>query len=327
MTRWAASLGLLLAVTPAGADVCSPAAVARRGAATSTAKAPARSAAAHAEFVRGVQMFRDGDATGAAAAFACAYELSADYRLLYNLAQVEAERENYAAALSLLGRYLDHGGSRIDAARRAEVARERSRLSLRSAALRVGTSARGAVLWVDGVYSGELPSGSVWLDPGEHHLLIEAPGHAPARRSVTLLPGDRQLLAVPLKAAPSAPTPARAVERAPSSARTPLWISLGAAGASGGLALAFSMLARSADAKLERELRRYPADPAQVGAARSRLRTLSAVSDVSLGAGAVAASVSLYLALRGSPAAPATGEARSVRIAPLGLGLALRGSF
>jgi hypothetical protein len=314
---------LLLTASSAYAQVPERVAVAHTTAATSSAVDKAREA-----FRRGVQRFLAGDSSAAAAAFARAYELSADYRLLYNMAQVEADRERHAAALRLLALYMERGGAQLDALQRDKVARERARLERHAAALRVTTNVENATLWVDGAALGRPSSEAIWLDPGEHHVSVEAGGYAPARQSVTLQPGARQLLAMPLRAAPRLRPIAAPPAPADTPDRTPLWISLGAAGAAGGLAIAFVALTRAADAKLERELQRFPANPAALGAARSRLETLSAVSDVAMGVTAGAAGVSLYLALRPSPG-PDAGKVptSSIRVAPFGLGASLRGTF
>lgn len=322
MKRLLQGLGLLLAAGSAGAQMPE-----RVAAAQSTAASPAPADEARDAFNRGVQLFLTGDTSAAAAVFARAYELSADYRILYNMAQVEADRAHPAAALRLLALYSKHGGTEIDAQRRDEVAVERVRLERQAAALRVTTNVEDATLWVDGAPLGPVSSELIWLDPGEHHVSVEADGYTPTRHGLRLGPGARRLLAMPLRPAlRRAPVPDAAPTDTPD--RTPLWISLGATGASAGLAIAFVTLTRAADAELERELQRFPVDTAALGAARSRLRTLSTVSDTALGVSAVAAGLSLYFALRPS-ARPETGKAPSsnIRLAPLGLGVSLRGSF
>lgn len=323
MKRWLRGLGLLLAAGSAHAQAPERVDAAHGAAASSPAVDDGRAA-----FTRGVQRFLAGDSSAAAAAFARAYELTADHRLLYNMAQVEADREHPAAALRLLALYLEKEGARIDAPRRGQVADERVRLERQAVALRVATNVEHATLRVDGAAMGPPSSEVLWLDPGEHRVSVEARGYAPAEQSLRLEPGARRLLALPLRAK-LRPVPLAAPDPpADTPARAPVWLSVGAAAASGGLAIAFVALTRGADAKLERELQRFPANEAALSAARSRLRTLSAVSDAALGVTAVTAGLSLYLALRPS-SAPDTGKAPagSLRVAPLGLGASLRGSF
>jgi hypothetical protein len=327
MKRWLQGLGLLLAAGSAAAQGVSERVDATHAASSPAASSPAVDEA-RAAFTRGAQLFLAGDSSAAAAAFARAYELSADHRLLYNMAQVEADRQHPAAALRLLALYLEQGGAQIDAGRREEVAEERVRLEARAAALRVATNVENATLSVDGAALGTPPNEVIWLDPGEHRVAVEADGHAPQRQSLTLQPGARRLIAMPLRAALRSGSLAAPAAPVDTPDRTPLWLSLGAATASGGLAIAFVALSRAADAKLERELQRYPADEASLGAARSRLRTLSAVSDAALGVTAVTASAALYFALRPSTGSdPGKVQTSSIRLAPFGLGASVRGAF
>jgi PEGA domain-containing protein len=323
MRRWLQGLGLLLAAESADAQVVSKRVDITHAAASAPAVDEARAA-----FTRGAQLFLAGDSSAAAAEFARAYELSGDHRLLYNMAQVEVDRQHPAAALRLLALYLERGGAQIDARRRAEVAEERALLEGRAAALRVTTNVENATLSVDGAALETPPDEVIWLDPGEHRVSVEGAGYAPERQSLTLQPGARRLIAMPLRANLRSQSRAAPAAPADTADRTPLWLSLGAASASGGLAIAFVALTRAADAKLERELQRFPANEAELGAARSRLRTLSAVSDAALGVTAVTAGVSLYFALRPSAGSdPGKAPTSSIRLAPFGLGASLRGAF
>jgi hypothetical protein len=261
-------------------------------------------------FQTGVRRYQEGDLQGAAAAFALAYEQSHDFRLLYNLAQVQEDLQDHAQALRSLELYLARGGEQIAAERREEVARTQADLERRSASVRVTTTVAGARLWVDGVPAGSLPSEPTWLNPGVHHLLIARDGHASTLQTIVLLPGERRLLEVPLGVAPgvtpkvapqpAAPSPRGAGASEPSE-RMPLWIGMGAAGASAALAVGFALLTRNADARLERELSHYPADGEALDAARSRVATLAAATDVCIGASVIAAGASLYFALASAP--------------------------
>jgi tetratricopeptide (TPR) repeat protein len=282
------------------------------------------------QFRAGVSRYQDGDLDGAAAAFAQAYELSGDFRLLYNLAQVQQELQDHAEALRSLELYLARGGAQIEAGRREEVARTRSELERRAASLRVTTNVAGARLWIDGIPAGSLPSAATWLNPGVHRLLVAKDSHAPAIETLTILPGERRRLDMPLREtrppAPAGTTTAAVAVAAPAE-RTPLWISMGATGTSAALAIGFAVLTRSADARLERELERYPADTQSLDAARSRVSTLAAVTDVCIGVSALAAGLSLYFALSsGGEDDTALGHVE-LDVAPGGSSLSFQGEF
>ncbi|HTV25173.1 MAG TPA: hypothetical protein VMG12_41050 [Polyangiaceae bacterium] len=297
----------LLAAALSGAllDVAIPAlASAAEPDASPEARDPARE-----QFRAGVHHYREGDLQGAILAFTRAYDLSADYRLLFNLAQVHEDAKEYAEALHSLELYLSKGGEAIDPDRRDEVQRTRARLERLSAAVRVTTNVRAAELWIDGVAAGRLPSATLWLNPGVHRLLVARRGQPPVQQELVILPGERQLIEVSLPVtAPAAATASGAPPRAPA-ARTPLWIGLGATGASTALGIGFALLTRGADHRLERELSRFPADDDALDAARSRVTTFATATDLCIGFAAVAAGVSLYFALSsGSDDEPSLGE-------------------
>jgi tetratricopeptide (TPR) repeat protein len=280
-------------------------ALAEPAAQTSTADGVTTPEARASEAFRdGVRRYQEGDLQGAAAAFALAYEQSHDFRLLYNLAQVQEELHDYAQALRSLELYLALGSAPgdvppITAERREQVARTQAELARRAASLQVTANVAGAELWLDGVAAGSLPSEPTWLNPGAHHLLVTHEGRAPTLQTIVLQPGEQRLIDVTLRVpppglAPSLPSSADASEPG---GRTPLWIGMGATGASAALAVGFALLTRSADARLERELSNYPADAEALDEARSRVATLAAVTDVCIGASVIAAGLSLYFAL------------------------------
>jgi hypothetical protein len=190
--------------------------------------------------------------------------------------------------------------------------------------LQVTTNVPGARLWIDGVPTRSVPGSPIWLNPGVHRVLVAKDGRLPALESPVLLPGERRRLEMPLPLEqplpPAAPPAAEPIER------TPLWISMGAAGATAALGIAFAVLTRSADARFERELRRYPADEEALDSARSRVATLAAVTDVCLGVSAVAAGLSLYFGVS-SAAADGAPIGNAVSAAPAGSGVSFQGRF
>jgi len=109
--------------------------------------APAVSASSTTEarerFQRGVALYREGSFDAALAEFRRAYEIAPNYRILYNLAQVQVERHDSVAALSLFGQYLQQGGSELDAERRAQVERDMQSLRGRVVDLTVECNVAG----------------------------------------------------------------------------------------------------------------------------------------------------------------------------------------
>jgi tetratricopeptide (TPR) repeat protein len=314
-------LSLILLLAPGGAsaepdsistpEVASPA---RRVASA------AEKAEADALFRRGVAHYRAGERKAAVAAFARAHELSSDYRLLFNMAQIQQDLEDHAEALRLLALYLDQAGPRLDARRRAQVELDMARLEKRVASVQVTSNVDGARLWIDDAPAGTVPSPRRWLNPGQRRFRVEKSGRSPVLRTVAVHAGERLALEIPMAAPePTPPSGSEATGHATVD-RTPFWLSIGALGTSAGLAIGFGVLARIGDARLDRELDRFPADEEAIDAARSRVETFATATDVCLGVAALAAGASLYFAFRPDPedGVPARGV--------IGLGVAPDGS-
>ena len=95
-------------------------------------RSPAAEAAARtdaeARFAAGVALYKQGDHAAALAEFRAAYAARPSYRVLYNIAQLEAKTGDAASALATYRRYVLEGGAEIDVRRRIEVAHEIQRL-------------------------------------------------------------------------------------------------------------------------------------------------------------------------------------------------------
>jgi tetratricopeptide (TPR) repeat protein len=286
-------------------------------------------------FLRGVALYREGNFDAAAAEFSRAFELSSDYRLLYNLAQVHAERHDYVAAIRLFEEYLTLGGPGIEADRRRYVVREISTLTQRTAALWVSTNAIGADLWVNDTLIGPLPlSEPLLINPGVCRVRVEKQGYRTATHALVVAGRDTPRLELPLvedqpirvpSKSPPAPLEASFVDR------TPFWISLAATAVSGGAAVGFAIMTRSADARVDEELDRFPLRQAPLDDARERLKTYAALADVMTIATAVGAAFSIYYLI-----APPRGESERVisaadsirlRVTPSASELSVSGSF
>jgi tetratricopeptide (TPR) repeat protein len=106
--------------------------------ASSTARAQesaesAQRASARAHFAKGVALAKAHDYAQALSEFQQAYTAVPHFSVLYNIGQARLALGESAEAISVLQRYLDEGGTQIDAKRRAEVEatlqRERARLA------------------------------------------------------------------------------------------------------------------------------------------------------------------------------------------------------
>ena len=294
---------------------------------------------ARERFRRGVDLYHEGSLDAALAELQRAYDLAPNYRLLFNLGQVQFERHDYVAALAFFDAYLEQGGGDIANDRRRQVENTRSQLKARVASLSVETTVDDVALLIDGVPAGTLPQvNPVLVNAGVHQLQLRKEGFDTLTHTLTIAGNESVRLELPLKA-PPVQAPARVrldraeLDRADDQAaapipdapraepsQAPLWISLFATAAMGGGALAFGLLARSADAELGRELNQFPADRTRAAELRDQIQLDAALCD-GLAAGAiVAAGLSVYFALSG-----ARSPEHTQRAAASGFALSARG--
>ncbi len=269
-------------------------------------------AAARPHFARGVELYRAGAYDAALAAFTRAYELAPSYRLLYNLAQVQAQRQDYVQALELFGRYLREGTAvapeqALSEERIVEVQNEMTELRRRVAELRIETNVLGATLVVNESRVAELPLGApLWLNAGIHRMRVEKPGYIPVTKVVTVAGGEAPVVAfemvresfdLDLDALP--PPHALPIDAPPPPPPSRLGVSVGLV-TTGVLAAATALcgvLTYRQSGELDRRLSSYPDGIDRIESARSRLRTLAVLTDTFGLASVAAAGVTTYLHL------------------------------
>ena len=201
----------------------------------SAAVADSTSREAKAQFKQGVELFRDGQHEQAAIAFQRAYELKPSYKILFNVGQVQNELRHYAAALEAYTLYLAEGGDKIDSRRREEVRQEVKRLNSLVGMLDVQTKVVGAVVFVDGRRQGETPlSGKIFVDLGEHEVLVKKDGEDIHKEIVKVAGGQTVTVKFEVKSKVESTEPAKPVEEtAPpegdeeSPGRIWTWVALG----------------------------------------------------------------------------------------------------
>lgn len=289
------------------------------------AAGPEAASEAATHFNRAVQLYREGNLDAALAEFTRANELAPNYRLLYNMAQVQAERHDYVRALELMQAYLQQGGAEIPAARRAEVEQEQARLRERVALLWVTADAPGAKLFINEEPVATLPlQALVPLNPGLIRVRVEADGRKPYIGDLTVAGGDRPRLEVALEVQPTVAT----APREPEIDYTPVWISGVAAGALGIGALTFALVTSKANDDLDEQLDTFPGNASEIEDQRSKIKTFAGLTDgfaigtlVAAGVGAYYLIFPLYV----SEEHPEQGEAVRVS-AGLG-GITVDGTF
>lgn len=254
---------------------------------------------ARVHFERGVELYREGSLDAALAEFERSYQIAPNYKLLYNLAQVQAERHEYVLAVKLFNDYVQAGMNEITPERKRAVGEDVDKLRERIASLTIDVSVDGADVYVNDALVGRSPlPNAVLVNVGNCRVRAEKTGFAAKQQTLTVAGADRphvklELVANPAlvqRAAPSTVT----VQKAD---MTPFWISVGATVALGGATAVFGALALNANSDLDRELNQLPAQRERVDAARRQLRTMAALTDGFGAASIVAAGSAIYFLL------------------------------
>lgn len=275
---------------------------------------------ARSRYERGKQLYEEGAFDAALLEFQRAYELAPSYKILFNVAQVHRQRNDYASALRVYERYLKEGGGEIDAKRKGDVEREIGQLRGRVATLQISTNVAGVDIAIDDESVGKtpLPQGVV-VNSGKRKVTASKEGRVPVSRVINVAGAETQKIELellepsstnPLPPAPtatstppppppsssSAPPPPPPTER--SSSPVIAWTITGLLGV-GTVVTGVLALGASGDLK---DLRARPdASRNSLDETQGRTRSLALASDVLLAGTIIAGGVSLYLTLRDPP--------------------------
>jgi tetratricopeptide (TPR) repeat protein len=281
-------------------------------------------------YARGLTLYGDGEFLLALVEFERAYQLSNNFKVLYNIGQVRIQLGRYAKAKEALEDYLKAGGTNLSAERTQAVNKDLATLAERTASLNVVTSEAGADISLDGKIIGTSPlSAPVIVDAGEHTLVLHKTGFYDQSQSITLAGHDQADLTVELKPIPLATQAksgdGRTTQVAPSKpSHTAMWVSWAATGTLAATAGIVGYFGISKANELESMRTDYGVTRSELDKAQSQARTLLAISDVTAGLAVVAGGVALYLTLS-RPSEKPTPSGVALGIAPDGV--RLRGSF
>ena len=288
---------------------------------------------ARARFQRGVELYREGSFDAALAEFNKAYDLAPNYRVLYNMAQVQSERHDYVAALKLLEKYLAEGGNDIAPERKDQVTKELATLRGRVTELTLKTNVEGAELLIDGVVSGTTPfTEPVLISAGVRQLQLRKTGYETANKTMTVAGGEEVAIELELTELPESSSGPVVVQTSDGSAmrdsppvdegpsKAPMWITLATTGLLAGGAVTFAVLTKKADDELERELNKIPLDQDRVTSKRDDVKRNALLTDGFTAASVVSAGLFVYFAIstskKSSSADAKTTTTANVRIAP-----------
>jgi hypothetical protein len=283
---------------------------------------------ARLHFERGVELYSEGSYDAALAEFERSNQLAPNYKLLYNLAQVQAERHEYVAAVKLMTQYLDAGGDEISLQRRQTVADDMEKLRQRIAQLTIDVNVDGADVFVNDVALGKSPIVEpVSINAGSCRVRADKAGYVSKTQTITVAGADQPRVALKLVAEPVV---AQHSDRQAITTRdmTPFWIGLSATVVFGGTTAVFGAVALGANHDLDKDLNRLPAQPNDIDASRKKVRTMAAMTDAFGAATIVAAGAALYFLVappEHTEVVPTSGV--HARLSPTPNGLLVSGMF
>lgn len=286
-------------------------------------------AEARLHFARGVEHYGEGNFDAALVELERAQQLSPNYKLLYNLAQVQMERHDFAAAIKLLNEYLRKGGADLAEERVSAVAEDLERLRRRVAELTIQVDVRGAEVFVNQVSVGLSPLREpVLVNVGMCLVRVEKAGYAPGKRSLSIVGADRRSVSLTLQPETTSLRTDASPARATTPNLTPFWISLGAVAVLGGTTATFGVLSVNAHQHNANVLASYPGRVSQLDAARNRLQTLAALTDGFAAATLVAGALSTYFLLSASePSEAPRASGSGLQLTPTLNGASLHAAF
>ncbi len=155
---------------------------------------------ARAHYDRAVQLYKEGAYDAALVEFERAYKIIPNFRILYNMGQVQFELNHFGASLKLLRRYLAEGTD-FPPGRKEEVQARITQLELRVANITVVVDVPGAVVSVDDLVVGKSPLAEpILVDIGYRRISATKDGKTDSN-VVTVAGGDK--LSVQLAVAPA----------------------------------------------------------------------------------------------------------------------------
>jgi hypothetical protein len=292
MRRWPAvvCVGAIL-LAPTGAAAQAPSHDPPRAAPTNGATDD-REKEARSRYERGMQLYGEGAAEGALVEFERAYQLAPSYRLLYNIALIRLQLNDYAQALKAFQEYLAEGGAEIGSVRRSEIERHVASLKNKVGRVELTSNARGADVFVDDVVVGRVPLAEpLVLNPGRRRITI-ARGGLTSGTVVSVAGQDSLKVELSLEA--PAQQPATHVRTAPSPSRAPVYVSWTVTAGLAAATTVVGLLAVDAMSDLDDARKRMPTTRAELDAAESKMNRLALTTDILAGATVLAGATALY---------------------------------
>lgn len=258
---------------------------------------------ARTHFKRGAELYDEGNLQAALVEFKRAHQLAPNYKLLYNIAQVHVQLQDYARAVDNFSRYLSEGGDDINARRREEVAHELERLKGRIGQLRI-TAQAGREVLVDEESVGFAPlPRALAVNSGRHKVSVMSDGKPETR--VVEVAGLQTLEVVFAAERVEAASVVTQPVAASSGSRVPAVVAWATAAALGVGAGVMSGVAFSNGSQLAKLRQTFNVTQAELKSQSNQVVMFSAVADGLLAGAVIAGGVALWLTLTsGESAAP-----------------------
>lgn len=244
----------------------------------------------------GLKLYAEGEFRLAVIEFERTYQITSDYRVLYNIGQVRIQLGNYAKAIGFLTEYLKLGGDKISEDRKKAVEADLEMLASRTGKVRITVSLPGADILVDDLVVGISPlPDAVLLDAGEHKITARKVGYDARAQQLTLAGSDSMDVKIDLQRIPEGTQKVIVVkEESDPTWMIATWSATGVlavgAGVTGGLGI-----------KAANDLEDMRSDPNASESEREdqsdRARTLLLAADVMGAAAIVTGGIALYLTL------------------------------
>jgi hypothetical protein len=272
-------------------------------------------------FQRGVTLYNEADYRAALVEFKRAYEIAPNSAVLYNIGQTYYQLQNYASALSTLGRYLTESGP--GAPHRKDVEQTIDTLQTRVGKVAVTTNVADCDISIDDELVGKTPiTDPVLVSIGHRKVTATHEGRPPQTRFVDVAAGDTVKLSISLGDAGGAETLLPKTNGTPSGNGgsgliTAGWITTGVLGAG---ALTSGVLAYLASRDLQSARDTFPVSHDELVKKSSRVTTFSIVGDILGIATVVVGGVTLTYSLSRSPS-------HEVHVAVVPNGIQFAGTF
>jgi hypothetical protein len=311
----ATALGIALTTLPAGSQPAAP---------TKEARDEAKS-----RFLKGLDLFKEGDYQAALIEFRRANELAPNYNVLYNIGQVYFQLTDYPNALNSLERYLKEGGDQVSAKRREEVQRDIDKLRARIANLDITTNVPEVDIAIDDIPQGRTPfQKPVMVGAGRHRITASKEGYRSVTKVVEVAGADSLKIPLDLQKLeagspqPPATTPTVVPTTPATTPTTPAttptskppvvdeghgipWAGWAVTGVLAAGAAVTGVLALSASSELATQRDGTGATRQALDDQSSKVGTLALVSDILTGCAVVAGGVSLYFTVTAGPSTSA----------------------